>query len=167
MAKQNSKKIGNTFERRVAKELSNWIYGDPHVLKREPTSGATKDVYVGDIFPMKQLEVGQPDWIYHVECKYGYQMFTPTLLNYSIVEKWYLKSLEESFLTDKQRTILMVLNFKGKKGVMLCTNVELNSIYCKSIICIRTNGNAEWVFCYDYKEMLQYRYNQIFVPSYL
>jgi hypothetical protein len=167
MAKQNSKKIGNNFERLVARQLSLWMYGDPHVLKREPTSGATKDVYNGDIFPMKQLELGQPDWIYLVECKYGYSQFTPTLLNYNIIEKWYLKSLEESNQSEKQKIILLILNFKGKKGILACTNIELNSIYCKSIICIRTNGNVEWVFCYDYKEMLQYNYDQIFVPTYI
>jgi hypothetical protein len=61
--KTNSKKLGNAFERRVAKDLSLWIYNDPHVLKREPTSGATKDNYCGDIFPMKQL---LPNWVYPV-----------------------------------------------------------------------------------------------------
>jgi hypothetical protein len=162
MTKQNSKKIGNSFERRVAKQLSEWIYGDPHVLKREPTSGGTKNVYSGDIFPMKQLEVGQPEWTYLVECKYGYAQFTPTLLNYSIVENWYLKALAESKQTVKQKTILLIMNFKNKKGILLCTNKELEKIYCKCVLCIRNNGDCEWVFCYDYNEMLKYGYKEVF-----
>jgi hypothetical protein len=162
MFKTNSKKIGNSFERRVAKDLSTWIYNDPHTLQREPTSGATKHVYFGDIFPVKQLEKGQPEWKYLVECKYGYSQFTPTLLNYSIVEGWYLKALAESKQTKKQHVILLIMNFKNKKGILLCTNKELDTICCKCVLCIRNNGNFEWVFCYDYNEMLKYGYNEIF-----
>jgi len=160
--KTNSKKLGNTFERRVAKDLSNWIYGDPHVLKREPTSGGTKNVYSGDIFPMKQLEKDQPEFTFLVECKAGYAQFTPTLLNYSIVENWYLKALAESKQTIKQKTILLIMNFKNKKGILLCTNKELEKIYCKCVLCIRNNGDCEWVFCYDYNEMLKYGYKEVF-----
>jgi hypothetical protein len=162
MAKQNSKEIGNKFERKVAKELSNWIYDDPHVLKREPTSGAVKHVYSGDIFPMKQIRNDQPGWTLLVECKYGYAQFTPTLLNYKIIEGWYLKAKSEANETDVQKTIMLICNFKGKRGILLCTNKELSTIYCKCVLCIRNSGSVEWVFCYDYKEMLKYSYNEIF-----
>ena len=162
MAKQNSKEIGNKFERRVAKDLSKWIYNDPHVLKREPTSGAIKHVYSGDIFPMKQIREDQPDWNMIIECKYGYAQFTPTLLNYNIIEKWYLKVLSEANETKDQKTIMLICNFKGKKGILLCTNKELSGIHCRCVLCIRNNGNIEWVFCYDYNRMLKYSYKEVF-----
>jgi|SaaInlStandDraft_3_1057020.scaffolds.fasta_scaffold21831_3 hypothetical protein len=161
MAKQNSKRIGNTFERKVARQLSIWIYDDPHVLKREPTSGGVKNVYSGDIFPMKQLTPDQPEFNLLVECKYGYAQFVPTLMNYSVIEQWYLKSLAESNATEKQKVVFVIANFKSKKGILLCTNIELNTIYCKCVLCIRNNGSVEWVYCYDYNEMLKYSYKEI------
>ena len=157
-----SKAVGNTFERSIAKQLSEWIYSDQHVLKREPTSGATKDNYVGDVYPAKQLTPNQPEWLYLVECKYGYTQNTPTLLNYKIVESWYLKSLQETKQSEKQKIILLIANFKGKRGVLLCTNKFLNCIHCNCVLCIRNNGDVEYVYCYDYGEMLKYKFTDVF-----
>lgn len=158
--KNKSKSLGNSFERKIAKELSIWMFNDQHVLKREPTSGATKNVYCGDIFPMKQInwEV----WPFHIECKYGYSQFTPTLLSYPIIEKWYLKALAESKITENQNIILLICNFKNKKGIMVFTNKKLKKILYKSIICIKTNGILENVYCYDYNEMLKYNFESVF-----
>lgn len=159
--KTNSKTLGGSFERKIAKELSLWIYNDKDVLKREPTSGATKDIYVGDIYPAKQLKPDQQEWIFLVECKSGYSNMTPTLLNYKIIENWYLKSLKETKLSKKQKIILLIANFKNRKGILLCTNNELN-ICCKCILCIKNNQDYEWVFCYDYKDTLEYNFKDVF-----
>jgi len=159
--KTNSKALGGIFERKIAKELSCWIYDDQHVLKREPTSGATKDNYIGDIYPAKQLLIGQPSWVFLVECKSGYSQFTPTLINYSIIEKWYLKALLETRQNELQKNILLICNFKAKKGILVCSSLELN-IPCKCVLCIKNNGSFEWVFCYEYKDMLEHSFEEVF-----
>lgn len=153
--KTNSKSIGNTGERNIAKVLSIWIFNDQHVLKREPTSGGVKTVYCGDIFPMKPIE-----WEYFpflIEVKWGYNDHTPTLYNFSIIEKWYLKAKKESQMSNKQDIILLICNFKGRQGVLLFTNTELNFPY-KCIL----NIKSECVFCYNFKEIIKYDFNEIF-----
>lgn len=159
--KTNSKSLGGAFERRIARELSTWMYDDPNVLKREPTSGAAKDNYVGDIYPAKQLLPGQQSWRVLVECKCGYSQFTPTLLNYSIIEKWYLKSLLETKQSELQKNVIIIANFKNKKGILLCTNLELN-VCCKCVLCIKNNGDYEYVYCYDYNELLKHSFIEVF-----
>ena len=156
MSKTNSKALGGRFEREIAKELSIWMFNDPHTLKREPTSGAVKNVYTGDIFPMKQLE-----WSYfpfHVETKSGYSDHTPTLLNFKIISDWYLKCVEESTIPgNKQEIILLICNFKGRRGILLITNKKLNIPY-KCIL----NISPHIVYCYDYKNMLDYDFEDVF-----
>ena len=158
--KNNSKEIGNTFERKIAKELSIWIFNDPHVLKKEPTSGAVKTVYWGDIFPMKQIEWDHFPFL--IECKYGYEDFTPTLLNYRLIEEWYKKAYKESLESKVQEIILLIRNFKGRNGVLLCTNKILSNIIYKSIICINNDNKYELVYCYNYKDMLKYKFEDVF-----
>ncbi len=160
---QNSKEIGNRFERNIAKELSLWIFNDPHTLKREPTSGATKNIYVGDIFPMKQINWGV--WPFMIECKYGYTQFTPTLLNYSIIEKWYLKSFKEAQEKNNgQEIVLLICNFKNKKGILLCTNTLLNRniIDYNCILNVKDKKINHYVYCYDYKKILKYNFESVF-----
>lgn len=158
--KTNSKSLGGAFERKVASQLSYWMFDDPHVLKREPTSGGSKSVYCGDIFPMKQITWKTFPLL--VECKCGYTNLTPTLLNYSIVETWYLKALKESKQSNGQDIILLIQNFKNKRGILLSTNIELDQIVYKCVLCIKNNGGYEYVFCYDYNEMLKYRFVDVF-----
>ena len=160
--KTNSKKLGNAFERKIAKELSNWIYNDPHVLQREATSGGTKTVYVGDIFPVKQLNKNQPEWEYLVECKSGYEELTPTLLNFKIIKNWYLKAIKEIEYSEKQKTIIIIANFKGRRGILFCCDKELNEIFERTIICIQDNDNYYFLHCYNYKDILEYNYKDLF-----
>jgi hypothetical protein len=155
--KTNSKKLGNQGEREIAKQLSEWIFNDSHVLKRAPDSGAQKDIYTGDIIPIKMI-----DWGYfplHIEIKAGYTDLTPTLLNFKMVSKWYLKCVEESTIPgNKQEIILLIMNFKSRQGVLLATNKELN-IPWKCIL----NIDPHIVYCYDYKEMLScYTFCEVF-----
>lgn len=160
--KNKSKEKGGSFERKIAKELSEWMFNDPHTLKREPTSGASKAVYLGDIFPFKQIEWEY--WPFYIECKVGYLDKLPTLLNFSIIEKWFIKILEELTVFDdtEQKIILLIYNPTGRKGTLLCTNVTLNNLFCKCVLCIKYNKNTEYIYCYDYKEVLKYDFVDLF-----
>ncbi len=155
-----SKQIGNAFERKMAKELSIWMFDDPHTLKREPTSGATKDVYIGDIYPMKQMDWNC--WPFQIETKYGYTNQSPTLINYKIIEKWFLKAHLESKEHDTQKIILLITNFKDRKGIMLICNCELYSINWRSIIKIKHNGCDLIGYVYDYAELLKTNFDDVF-----
>lgn len=156
--KNKSKEIGNRFEREVARQLSIWMFDDEHTLKREPTSGAVKNVYTGDIFPMKQLEWEY--WPFHIECKYGYEEKMPTLLNFKIIEGWYLQCVAESTqCNNKQEIILLICNFKAKRGTLLCTNKELSCVRCNCILKIGCHD----VYCYNYKDMIgSYTFVEVF-----
>lgn len=166
MKKNNNKRIGNTFEKKIARDLSMWMFDDINVLKREPTSGALKTVYCGDIFPMKQISWKQFPFL--IECKYGYEQFTPTLINYSIIEKWYLKALAESKQSKDQKIIFLICNFKGRRGILFCTNIELNEsvINYKCVLCIKNNGNNEYLFCYLFEDLLKCNFKDIFENIY-
>jgi hypothetical protein len=156
-----SKKMGNNFERKIAKELSIWMFNDPHVLKREPTSGANKHTYIGDIIPMKQINWHY--WPFNIETKYGYYKRRPTLLNYDIVRKWLLKAYYQSDNHNTQKLVLLICNFKTRRGILVFTNKVLNNIYWRSIIHFKdSNNQRQFCYIYDYDELLMNDFEDIF-----
>ena len=65
--KNRSKKIGNSFENKIAKLLGKWWFDDEYALKRHDTSGAIKFAWSGDIVPQKLIPwKGFP---FLIECK--------------------------------------------------------------------------------------------------
>jgi hypothetical protein len=64
-------KKGGSYERKLARSLSAWWYGDPGYLWRRPGSGHRVNMphrHTGDIVPMSDLPA--PDrWPFHVEAK--------------------------------------------------------------------------------------------------
>jgi hypothetical protein len=157
----NGKRKGNKMESDIAKELSIWMFNDKDALKREPTSGATKQVYCGDIFPMKQI-----DWSHFpflIETKTGYEQHTPTLWNYSKVINWFNKSVSES-QKHNQNIVLLICRFKNKP-ILLFTNfqIKLNEIVPLSIIPNIVNDVfLNWINIYSYKQLLQINFFDIF-----
>jgi len=154
--KTNSKKIGNKAEREIAFQLSNWIWNDAHILKRESTSGAVKTVYYGDIFPIK--ETGWDHFPFYIEVKHGYEKQLPNLFNFNIVEEWWYKCVLESEQSNGQDIILLIYNSTGRRGVLLFTNKKLN-IPFKCIL----NISPHIVYCYDFKKMIKdYDFETVF-----
>jgi hypothetical protein len=152
----NQKQVGNTFERKIAKELSLWIWNDPHVLKREPTSGAVKTVYYGDIYPIK--DTGWDHFPFYLEVKHGYEKNLPTLFNFNIIKTWWYKCVLESSQSNGQDIILLIYNPTGKRGTILATDQLLNIPYT----CI-LNINPHLVYIYDYKKMISnYDFETVF-----
>ena len=154
--KTNSKKIGNNYEREIAFQLSEWIFNDKHVLKRESTSGGVKTVYFGDIYPIK--DTGWDHFPFYIEVKHGYEKNLPTLLNFTIIESWWHKCVLESEQSNGQDIILLIYNPTGRRGVLLCTNTVLNIAY-KCIL----NISPHIVYCYDFKNMIKnYDFETVF-----
>lgn len=53
-------------------------------------------------------------------------------------------------------------NPTGRKCTLLCTNVTLNNVFCKCVLCLEYNNNTEYIYCYDYKEILKYNFVDLF-----
>ncbi|MDD4081790.1 MAG: hypothetical protein PHD05_00250 [Sphaerochaetaceae bacterium] len=149
------------MENDISRDLSIWMFDDKNTLKREPTSGATKHVYCGDIFPMKQI-----NWInfpFLIETKTGYEQHTPTFWNYSKVIDWFNKSLKESQIHN-QHIILLICRFKNKP-ILLFTNfqIKLDQITPLAIIPnIIDDEILGWINVYSYKQLLQINFYDIF-----
>jgi hypothetical protein len=151
---------GNKMERDTAKTLSIWMFDDEHTLKREPTSGAFKYNYCGDIFPMKQI-----NWLnfpFLIETKTGYEQHTPTLWQYNKVIEWFIKATNEG-KQHNQHIILLICQFKNKP-TLLFTNYQMpiECILPVAIIPIQINGDINWTNVYLFKELLKLNFYDIF-----
>jgi hypothetical protein len=154
------KSKGNKMERDTAKELSYWMFDDEHTLKREPTSGACKYNYCGDIFPMKQINWEHFPFL--IETKTGYEQHSPTLWKYQKVLDWFNKSLQESH-QHNQWIIFLICQFKNKPK-HLFTNYQLNleQIIPCSIIPNQTNNQLIWIYIYSFKNILEIEFLNLF-----
>jgi hypothetical protein len=155
-----AKAKGNKMERDTAKTLSSWMFNDEHVLKREPTSGAIKYNYCGDVFPMKQINWSNFPFL--IETKTGYETFTPSLWQYSKVLEWFNKSLVES-KQHNQRIIFLICQFKNKP-TLLFTNyqIDLDKIVPMSIFPNQINGDINWIQTYLFKDILKLNFIELF-----
>ena len=156
----NSKRKGGAMERNTAKILSFWMFGDEHVLKREPTSGGTKHVYCGDIFPMKQI--GWAHFPFLIETKTGYEEHTPTLWKYTKVLEWFNKSIIDG-KRHNQWIIFLICQFKNQ-STLLFTNyqIDLNKIAPIAIIPNHINGEIHWINVYIFKQLIKLNFQDLF-----
>lgn len=163
--KRNNKEKGSMFERKIAKELSLWLFQDKNLLRRHPDSGAFKGNYTGDLCPANQLpEQWNSKWPFQVECKYGYKSIAiPTIWNKKWITEWYLKSLDES-KKHNQQIIFIINNFLNRQfntittDILLPTNLILHEMSYPIII----NGFVTHLFIYNYKKVLSYDFQEIF-----
>ncbi len=148
-----SKRKGNTFENKIAKELGTWMFSDKHMLGRHPTSGAIKVVWTGDIVPQKQLPQKWTNWPFYIECKSGYTNNVCTLNNQTIVRTWLDKCLKESL----NKIILLIINFKGYSSLLI-TNFQLKDTYPLLVLC----HNEKFYFIYEFKDLLKLNFLKCF-----
>lgn len=154
------KQKGNKMERDVAKTLSFWMFGSEHVLKREPTSGAVKHNYCGDVYPQQQIE-----WLnfpFLIETKTGYEQHTPTLWQYSKVLEWFTKSTKEGE-QHRQWIVFLICQFKNKP-TLLFTNyhLDLEKILPVALIPNQTNGDIHWIYTYIFKDLLKLNFTDLY-----
>lgn len=156
----DGKKKGGKMERDTAKALSSWMFGDEHVLKREPTSGAIKHAYCGDVFPMKQHNWSHFPFL--IETKTGYENHSPTLSQYTKVTEWFNKSIIES-KQHNQYIIFLIWQIKNKQA-LLFTNFQLalDKIVPVSIIPNQINGDINWIQVYLFKDILKLNFMELF-----
>ena len=85
------------FTDKVAKELGVWMFNDRDMFCRHLTSGARKNVYVGDIVPQKNIPLDFNNGIvpFLIECKNGYKANIPNLNNQTLIRQWLTKALLE------------------------------------------------------------------------
>lgn len=155
-----SKQKGGKMERDTAKTLSLWMFGDEHVLKREPTSGASKHNYCGDVYPQQQI-----DWEYFpflIETKTGYEKHTPTLWKYNKILEWFNKSIIES-KRHNQWIIFLICQFKNQSA-LLFTNYQfdLEKIIPCAMIPNQTDDDIQWISVYLLKDIIKINFLDLF-----
>ena len=151
---------GNQEERKQAKILSNWMFDDPNTLKRQSDSGALKDIYCGDIIPIKQINWSH--FPFMIEIKSGYEEHIPTFWSYSKPANWYIKAVEEGKIHN-QYIIFLICQFLNKQA-LLFTNyqLDLNKIYPNIIIPIPIENDLHWIFIYNLKWVLDINFMELF-----
>jgi hypothetical protein len=153
-----SKAKGNKFENDMAKQLSQWMFGEIDFLQRSLTSGAVKrkTLYLGDIVPAKNLP--WKDFPFFLELKHGYKQFNADFINTTIIDKWLLKCLEQR--TKQQPIIYLIVRFHNRE-IILITDLEL---IIRSKIIIREEYNGEFIpfFIYKLKDITNYDFYDLY-----
>jgi hypothetical protein len=151
---------GNKMERDTAKTLSCWMFNDEHTLKREPTSGATKYNYCGDVFPMKQINWSNFPFL--IETKTGYEQHTPTLYQYTKVLEWFNKASVEG-RQHTQWIVFLICQFKNKPAILFTNyQIDLEKILPIVIIPNQLNGEIQWIYTYIFKDIIKLNFIDLF-----
>jgi len=153
-----SKSKGNSFENKVAKTLSNWIFEGDDFFQRSITSGAIKrsSMYLGDIVPQKQLP--WKDFIFLIECKNGYKQNISNFNNTTLIDSWLLKCLNDR--TDNQPIIWLIIGFHAYEPLFI-TDLELE---LKSNIIIKEVYNVVTIpfYIYKFKDLVKYNFYDLY-----
>ncbi len=156
------KQKGNKEERKQARQLSMWMFNDPDVLKRHPTSGSDKSIYTGDIVPIKQLhEFNWKKFRFMIEVKTGYTAHIPTFWNYEKICDWYRKARNQGKKTN-QDILFLICQFKNKQSLLI-TNICIEKIpFNVCIPIIMQDDQVEYAFVYTLRNVLQYDFQTLF-----
>lgn len=160
----NNKQKGNAFERKIASELSQWMFNDNKVLKRHFTSGATdKEIYGGDIIPFKQLyDYGWREWPFLIEVKDGYEQFVPTFFSYSKIEEWLIKSVKEMENFHNQNYVILIPRFSHRRTLFFINEKFRTSIIKPELIIpIYIDYEEIYFYQYDFKKLKKTPFNKI------
>lgn len=148
--KQNkSKREGNKFENKISKELGEWIFSDKFVFERDKTSGGSKNVYVGDIIPIKQI-----NWRYFpfiIECKHGYKDRMANLNQQRAVKDWILKAQYEK--TEQQQYLWLIIQFQNYSTLFITDHILKGIHWDVALNTIDKNyyENKKRYICYVYQ----------------
>lgn len=158
--KQGAQKSkGNRFEHKMSKKLGNWMFGDQYMLDKDPTSGARKLIYKGDIVPVKAHEFNWSCWPFLFECKDGYKNNIPTLMNQSLVREWLYKLLSELDQTS-QFIPMLIAQFHGYKTPILLTTLVLNFYTDISMLVAYENEYYQF-YIYNFNEIIKSNFYEV------
>jgi hypothetical protein len=149
---KNPKEKGNRNERKIAVEMSEWMFGDKSILFRDASSGARKVAYVGDIVPVKQMPWKYFPWF--IEAKSGYNKDIATFYNQKLLREWIVKYTSQ--LTEEQSNLLLVIRHDHKQPFVIC-NKELTLL--DWTLCIKVNEKK--YYSYLYKDLLEVDINDL------
>lgn len=148
---KKSKEKGNRNERKIAKELSKWMFNDETILFRDATSGARKVAYSGDVVPIKQM----PKWkkfLFFMELKCGYNNDIATFYNQKLLTDWIIKAASE--LTEEQYILLLIIKH-DYKSIFVIINQKLSILPWTLAI----NINNKIYYSYMYNDLLSININ--------
>lgn len=153
-----SKRKGNSYENKIAKQLGRWIFNDEVMLNRSITSGAVKTNYLGDIVPQKPLPWKDSEFPFLIECKNGYANQASDFNNTTLLDTWLLKLLKER--TEDQPIIWLIVSFHAHQPLFI-TDLELT---IKSNIILKEvyNGRFELFYIYKLKELFEYDFYYLY-----
>ena len=158
-----AKSKGNGFERKIAKELSIWMFNDENVLKRTPSSGADKCILCGDIMPMKQMDTSwHQTFPFLIECKTGYDSRCPSFWSYDILTEW-IKKLHTESKVNNQNLILLICQFKSRKKIIITNHtLDMSIILPHLVFPVIYSGLVYWHYMYMYKDMLNIHFDKLY-----
>jgi len=147
----NQKAKGNSYERKIAKILSEWMFGDPTILYKHEDSGARKVVYNGDITPKNLSKYPWDIFPFVIECKNGYKTNIPNLMNQNLLRKWLRKLLVER--TEEQRIPLFIAQYHHQIPILM-TTITLNHDYLLALA-LKYNNVTEFFYVYKFNDLLK------------
>ena len=154
----NQKAKGNRYERKVAKELSNWIFDDPTILYKHEDSGARKVVYTGDITPKHISKYPWDLFPFVFECKNGYKNQIPSIMNHNHLRQMLRKLLSER--SDEQRIPIFIAQYHHQIPILM-TTISLNLVPYSLAIALEYEGGTEFFYVYKYKEVLSQNFYKV------
>lgn len=159
MRKGGGKSKGSSFERKIAKELGEALFGDKDSFVRTPSSGALATIrkthtatFAGDI--MQVDHVKEFDFPYCIECKH-YKTFDPFNLlikkENSLEYKAWLQAKDNATKSNMKKPLLI---FRGNNKPVYVALCLLNE--ASEEILSATNGvYNEEVIVFEFAEFLK------------
>lgn len=154
---------GGKEERKQARQISLWMFGDEDVLWRHPkNSGAIKTVYAGDLAPVKNIkDFGWNKFGIIFEVKSGYPKQIPNFWSYDKVTEWFIKCRIDGQKTN-QNIILMLCQFKNRSALLITDQYFNGKIQFNICFPVNINGNIEYGYVYLLKDVLKYNFKELF-----
>jgi len=153
----HGKSKGNSFERKVAKQVGIWLFNDVDMVWRDSTSGGRKIVYRGDVVPVKAHEFPWGCWPFLFEAKSGYKEHIPTLMNQNRVREWLVKLMSE--LDSQQNIPMLVAQFHSHQPILLTT--VMFEFYSDISLMVKYNDHYYQFFVYNWNAILKSRFYEI------
>lgn len=155
------KEQGNREERKQAKKLSEWMFGDKDMLKKQSDSGALEIIWSGDVVPMKQMpDEWNKKWPFLMEVKNGYKKHYPDFWRYTQLTAWVKKAHKES-KTHNQNVLFIVTQF-FRKTALVTTNYCPTALPFKVSFPIELDDQWKFMYVYRLKDMMNIDFREVF-----
>lgn len=140
----NNKRKGSAFEREIAKQLSLWIYNEPNIIRRHPTSGSEKDYGQGADISVFQPDQKELKIFIEVKCGYKQDLFNAR----KQILEWYEIALKK----NKRKFPIWIIWKLLNRGIVLVSDKPLFEKL--ELYTVPPN-----LFVYDFKECLKNNFN--------